>query len=109
MGKGITAIALATPLPDWASISGIYSVQKWLHDEAVPSYGYSVPAQYPEIKKLVRFLSFVGHVSDCRRNEHAPEQRSELLQSRPESPHCISEKDQSYTDVLRITETHGKY
>ncbi len=73
MGKGITAIALATPLPDWASISGIYSVQNWLYDEAVPSYGHSVPAQYPEIKKLVRFFSFVGHVSDCRRNDHAPE------------------------------------
>ena len=110
MGKGITAIALATPLPDWASISGIYSVQNWLYDEAVLSHGYSVPAKYPEIKEQRGDFSILsGRYQTVDETIMYRKQRSELFQSRPESPHCISEEDQSYIDVLRIIDTNCKY
>ena len=110
MGKGITAIALATPLPDWASTSDINSVHEWLHDEAVLSYGHSVPAQYSEImEQRGDFSALLDTYQTVDETSMRRKQRSELFQSRPESPHCISEKDQSYIDVLRITETHCKY
>jgi hypothetical protein len=50
MRKATTAIALATRLPDRASISDIsplstlHSVHKWLDDDAAPPYGDSAPA-----------------------------------------------------------------
>ncbi len=58
MRKATTAIALATRLPDRASISDIsppstlHSVHKWLDDDAVPPYGDSAPAGQTDI---VRF------------------------------------------------------
>ena len=110
MRKAITAIALATLLPDWASTSDINSVHKWLHDEAVLSYGYFVPAQYSEIKEQRGdFSALLDTYQTVDETSMRRKQRSELCQSRPESPHCISGENQSYTDVLRITETYCKY
>ncbi len=51
MRKATTAMALATPLPVWASTSDINSVHKWLDDEAVPPCGDSVPPEYAEIEE----------------------------------------------------------
>lgn len=110
MRKATTAIALATLRPDWASTSDINGVHEWLHDEAVLSYGYSVLAQYSEIKEQRGdFSALLDTYQTVDKTSMRRKQRSELFQSGSESSHCISEKDQSYTDVLRITETHCKY
>ena len=93
MRKATAATALATPLFDWASTSDINSVYKWLGDDAVLPYGNSAPAEYTEIEKQRRdrSASLVTYQAVDENIMHR-DQRIELIESRPESPRCISEE-----------------
>jgi len=54
MRKATAANAPATLLPDWASISDINSVHKWLDAAAVLPCGDAAPAEYTEIERQRR-------------------------------------------------------
>ena len=93
MRKAATAIALATLLPDWVSTSDINSVYKWLDDDAVLPYGDSAPAEYTEIERQRRdCAALLATYQTVDENIMHRDQRTDLSQSRPELPHCMSEE-----------------
>jgi hypothetical protein len=93
MRQATTAIALVPLLPDWVPTSDINSVYECLGDDAVPPYGNHAPAEYTEIEKQRRYFSaLLATFQTANENIMHREQRIELIKSRPESPHCISEE-----------------